>query len=93
MIEQTKRKVMTVALAAALLGVAACASGPRGERIYVREGTSGRACRGHRRGTWPELCVGTGPLELGHARLCVDAGPVGGSRSRISRLAAGSLGP
>jgi len=37
MIEQTKRKVMTVALAATLLGVAACASSPRGERVYVRE--------------------------------------------------------
>ena len=35
MLEQTKRKVVTVALAAALLGVGACASGPRGERVYV----------------------------------------------------------
>ncbi len=37
MIEQAKRKVMTVALAATLLGVAACASSPRGDRVYVRE--------------------------------------------------------
>jgi len=37
MSQPTKRSVLTLAVAAMLLGVGACASAPRGERVYVRE--------------------------------------------------------
>lgn len=37
MIERMKHTITTALLAATLVCVAACASGPRGERVYVRE--------------------------------------------------------